>query len=135
MNIRKYRNTDFDRLSQLWETVFPDDPPHNAPKKIISEKIKVDDLIFVAEESAVIVGACMAGYDGHRGWLYAVAVTPLNRRSGIGKKLVLYAVEELKRLGCKKVNLQIRASNHTVAKFYENLGFSAEERLSMGAFI
>lgn len=135
MIIRKYRKTDFDRLSQLWETVFPDDPPHNEPKKIIREKIRMDDLIFIAEESNTIVGACMAGYDGHRGWLYAVAVASNSRRSGIGKKLVLYAIEELKGLGCHKVNLQVRASNHAVAKFYENLGFITEERLSMGAFV
>jgi ribosomal protein S18 acetylase RimI-like enzyme len=81
-----------------------------------------------------IVGACIAGYDGHRGWLYAVAVLEQHRRAGTGAKLVNYAMQGLKKLGCVKVNLQIRPSNTAVSKFYQNLGFEIEERISMGAF-
>jgi hypothetical protein len=61
-------------LMELWNTVFPDDPPHNEPSIVIEAKLAVDDLIFVAVQEGKIVGACMAGYDGHGGWLYAVAV-------------------------------------------------------------
>ncbi len=77
----------------------------------------------------------MAGYDGHRGWLYAVAVSPEHRRSGIGTQLVKHAMQVLKELGCIKVNLQIRSTSTEVAAFYESLGFAREDRLSMGAFI
>jgi ribosomal protein S18 acetylase RimI-like enzyme len=135
MNIRKYKPNDKIALIELWETVFPDDPPHNNPSIILEEKLKVDDLIFITESNSEIVGACMAGYDGHRGWLYAMAVSANHRRAGIATKLVLYAMQELKHLGCLKVNLQIRSTNHGVAAFYQSLGFVAEDRLSMGAFI
>ena len=135
MNVRKFQEGDRDALITFWERVFPDDPPHNAPAQVISAKLKVDDLIFVAERNHQIVGACMAGYDGHRGWLYAVAVSPEQRRHGIGTLLVITALEELKALGCIKVNLQIRPTNTAVAAFYEALGFAAEDRLSMGVFI
>ncbi len=77
----------------------------------------------------------MAGYDGHRGWLYAVAVLKEQRRSGAGAALVKQAIQTLKVMGCIKVNLQIRATNTEVAAFYESLGFVIEERLSMGTFI
>ena len=77
----------------------------------------------------------MAGYDGHRGWLYAVAVLQKGRRSGTGKALVNYAIQSLKEVGCIKVNLQIRPTNIEVATFYETLGFISEERLSMSALI
>ena len=77
----------------------------------------------------------MAGYDGHRGWLYAVAVLPEFRRNNIGQALVKLSMESLKSLGCIKVNLQIRSTNTVVASFYESLGFFPEDRLSMGAFI
>lgn len=135
MNIRKFQERDRDSLVSLWQRVFPDDPPHNDPAQVISAKLKVDDLVFVSEQDHQIVGACMAGYDGHRGWLYAVAVLPEQRRNGTGTLLVQAALEELKRLGCIKVNLQIRPTNTSVAAFYKSLGFSVEERLSMGAFI
>lgn len=135
MIIRKYKDQDRDSLIALWQRVFPDDPPHNAPARVLSAKLKVDDLIFVAEQDQHIVGACMAGYDGHRGWLYAVAVAPEQRRGGTGTRLVKAALEELKNLGCIKVNLQIRPTNTAVAAFYQSLGFATEDRLSMGAFI
>lgn len=135
MSIRKFQEKDRESLAALWKQVFPDDPPHNEPYQVISAKLKVDDLIFVSEDDNQIVGACMAGYDGHRGWLYAVAVSPQHRRAGTGKALVTAALEELKNFGCIKVNLQIRATNTAVAAFYEALGFATEDRLSMGVFI
>ncbi len=132
MVIRSFQAADRAPLIDLWERVFPDDPPHNEPSSVLEAKLKVDDLVFVAESGEQIVGACMAGYDGHRGWLYAVAVDESCRRHGIGRDLVMHAVESLKQLGCIKVNLQIRADNHAVAEFYRNLGFQTEQRLSMG---
>ncbi|MFC1597622.1 GNAT family acetyltransferase, partial [Planctomycetota bacterium] len=91
-----------------------------------------DNLLFVAIEKGQVIGAVMAGYDGHRGWLYAVAVDPNERRNGIGRKLVDHAVLSLKDLGCIKINLQVRSSNAKVVAFYRNLGFKSEERISMG---
>ncbi|MGK0273334.1 MAG: ribosomal protein S18 acetylase RimI-like enzyme [Cocleimonas sp.] len=115
--------------------MFPDDPPHNEPTIVIEAKLAVDDLIFVAEHESKLVGACMAGYDGHRGWLYAVGVLKEQRRSGTGAALVKYTMQSLKEVGCIKVNLQIRSTNTEVASFYNALGFATEDRLSMGAFI
>jgi ribosomal protein S18 acetylase RimI-like enzyme len=135
MKIRKYQHQDKASLVELWRTVFPDAPPHNEPSRAIDEKLSVDDLIFVAEDKGRIIGACMAGYDGHRGWLYAVAVLPDFRRKYIGRQLVEFAMQALKTLGCKKVNLQIRSTNTKVASFYQSLGFAPEDRLSMGTFI
>ena len=135
MNIRKFKKKDRKSLIELWQKVFPDDPPHNKPSKVIEAKLAIDDLIFVAEYKDQLTGACMAGYDGHRGWLYAVAVLPDQRRAGTGTKLITTVIQSLKQRGCIKVNLQIRADNTEVAKFYKSLGFFTEERLSMGAFI
>ena len=131
MTVRKFRQQDKEALVSLWRAVFPDDPPHNEPSRMIEEKLKVDDLIFVAEEDGNIVGGCMAGYDGHRGWLYAVAVLPACRGRGTGSHLVEFAMEHLKQLGCIKVNLQLRAGNRAAA-FYRAIGFSVEDRISMG---
>ncbi len=135
MNIRKFREADRDSLIKLWQTVFADDPPHNEPSKVIAAKLRIDDLIFVAETNGQITGVCMAGYDGHRGWLYAVAIDPAHRRCGTGATLVKYSLQALKQLGCIKVNLQIRSTNTAVADFYQSLGFSVEDRISMGVLI
>ena len=132
MKLRAYQNDDWQALIDLWQRVFPDDPPHNDPSQVISAKRAVDDLIFVALEEDSIVGAVMAGYDGHRGWLYAVAVDHPHRRHGIARRLVAHALDALRQLGCIKVNLQIRSDNAQVVAFYESLGFCVEDRISMG---
>ena len=98
MKIRKYQEADRSSLIDLWRTVFPDDPPHNEPSTVIAAKLAVDDLIFVAENDGELVGACMAGYDGHRGWLYAVAVLDSHRRGGTGAALVRHAMQNLKEI-------------------------------------
>jgi len=135
IKIRQFCESDRGGLIKVWHTVFPDDPSHNEPSKVIEAKLAIDNLIFIAELEGSIIGACMAGYDGHRGWLYAVAVFNEQRRSGVGTALVRHAIQTLKIMGCIKVNLQIRATNPEVGAFYESLGFVLEERLSMGVFI
>lgn len=132
MEIRKYQDADRKLLIRLWKEAFPDDPPHNDPSSVLSAKLAVDDLVFVAVDGESIIGGCMAGYDGHRGWLYSVAVAEEHRRKGVGEALVSYAETELAKLGCIKVNLQIRSTNTQVIDFYESLGFVIEERVSMG---
>jgi ribosomal protein S18 acetylase RimI-like enzyme len=74
----------------------------------------------------------MAGYDGHRGWLYAIAVHPECRRTGLGSLLVRHAERALASIGCMKINLQLLATNEATAAFYRSLGYAVEPRISMG---
>ncbi len=117
----------------LWEQVFGYETAHNEPNVVIDKKVAVaDGLLFVALSDGQVVGTIMAGYDRHRGWIYAVAVAPTHRRMGIGSRLVAQAERALARLGCMKINLQIVAGNESVAAFYASPGYAVEQRLSMG---
>jgi ribosomal protein S18 acetylase RimI-like enzyme len=132
MEIRRYRASDRPQLVALWTRTFPDDPPRNEPSRMLDAKLAVDDLIFVAVEGDVVVAAAIAGYDGHRGWLYSVAVDESMRRKRIGSALIRHVVDVLRGLGCIKVNLQVRSTNAGVVAFYQSLGFAVEDRISMG---
>ena len=132
MDIRRYRETDRSQVVALWKGAFPNDPPRNEPNRMIDAKLAVDDLILVAVEADGIVGAAIAGYDGHRGWLYSVAVDESMRRKRVGSALIRHAVDVLRGLGCIKVNLQVRSTNTAVVAFYQSLGFEVEDRVSMG---
>jgi len=132
MEIRRFRETDRAHVVALWRRAFPNDPPRNEPNRMIDAKLAVDDLLFVAAEAAGVIGAAIAGCDGHRGWLYAVAVDEPWRRKRVGSSLVRHAVNVLRGLGCPKINLQVRTANAAVVAFYESLGFEAEDRISMG---
>ena len=117
----------------LWKGVFGYETAHNDPHLSIDRKLAaVDELFFVALSGATVVGTIMAGYDGHRGWIYSVAVAPSHRHQGIGSLLVGHAERALARKGCVKINLQILEGNDGTVEFYETLGFAVEPRISMG---
>jgi ribosomal protein S18 acetylase RimI-like enzyme len=131
--IRPYRNSDHDTVLVLWQQVFADNPPHNDPAQDIARKQLVQPSCFlVAQHGKQLVGTAMAGFDGHRGWVYYVAVLPAMRRRGIGKALMQAAEGSLEMLGCSKINLQVRADNPAVLGFYRSLGYAVEERVSLG---
>jgi ribosomal protein S18 acetylase RimI-like enzyme len=132
--IRTYKNSDKKQVISLWDEVFNYTSPHSRPDRSLSMKIKHNDgLLFVADEGkGHVVGTVMAGYDGHRGWIYSMAVKPGSREKGAGSRLLKRAVMELKKRGAVKVNLQIMPDNAAVVKFYEKNGFSVEPRISMG---
>jgi ribosomal protein S18 acetylase RimI-like enzyme len=87
--------------------------------------------IFVAEQGVEIVASVMVGHDGHRGWLYYLAVTPGERYRGLGRRLVRHAEDWLTGQGLPKVQLIIRETNTEVAAFYERLGYAVEPRVLM----
>ena len=117
----------------LWERVFGYESAHNKPSLVLDKKLAVqDELLFLAFRDNKIVGTVMGGYDGHRGWLYSVAVHTDYRKLGIGSMLVKHVEQALESLGCMKINLQIMDGNEAVSAFYESLGYGVEKRVSMG---
>ena len=133
LEIRPYEDLDEPAVVLLWREVFADDPPHHDPAASINLKMASQpELFFVATRDGDVVGTIMAGFDGHRGWIYRVAVNPKHQRQGIGTALVQRAEAELIARGAPKINLQIRATNSQVARFYEQLGYVVEQRISMG---
>ena len=134
LNLREYNDaTDRQQVISLWRTVFGYETAHNDPSLAIAKKLNANDsLFFVAEDAGALVGTAMAGYDGHRGWLYAIAVHPDHRRAGLGSRLVRHAEQALISVGCMKVNLQLLAANEPTAAFYKSLGYAVEPRISMG---
>lgn len=88
-----------DQVIALWEAVFGYETAHNRPALVIDKKLAVEDgLFFVAMIDSEVIGTIMAGYDGHRGWLYSVAVHPDHQKQGIGSQLVTHAERALRRV-------------------------------------
>jgi len=131
--IRPFRERDRAAVVTLWERIFPDDPPWNAPLSIIRRKLTVQpDLFLVGSAEGRVIGTVLAGFDGVRGWVYHLAVDPSCRRLGVGTRLMRAAESGLAQLGCPKVNLQVRAANTEVIEFYRAIGYQIEDRVSMG---
>lgn len=109
--------------------------PWNDPRLDIERKLTVQPELFLVVEStepesssAPILGTVMAGYDGHRGWLYYLATAKSHRQRGIARALVHEAERLLVAMGCPKVQLMVREGNEGVLGFYDDLGY---ERFSV----
>lgn len=130
--IVKYRSEFQRAVVDLWSkcslTIPQNDPVVDIQKKVDYQP----ELFFVALLNGHVVGSVMAGYEGHRGWLNYLAVLPEYQGQGYGRKLVEKAIAELKRLGCLKVNLEVRKSNSPVIDFYVHLGFKDNEVIGLG---
>ncbi|MFZ3048810.1 MAG: GNAT family N-acetyltransferase, partial [Desulfatirhabdiaceae bacterium] len=110
----EYKIIAFDNLEHreqvisLWKDVFGYEAAHNAPEIIINKKMDfADGLFFVAVDNHDVIGTVMAGYDGHRGWIYSIAVSAAYRKQGLGSALLAFAEERLSEKDCMKINLQI----------------------------
>ncbi len=132
LEYRSFRLADEAGVRRLWDRCELT-RPWNDPAKDMRRKLQVQPEHFqVALDGDRPVGSVMAGYDGHRGWVYYVAVDPDYRRRGIGRRLMEMAEKALKAQGCPKVNLQVRRGNTAVLDFYEKLGYKSDDVVGMG---
>ena len=108
--------------------------PWNHPGKDVARKLRVqaDGFGVALDGQGAIVGSVMAGYEGHRGWINYLAVSPEVQRGGLGRALMAWAEAWLRAQGCPKINLQIRQDNTAAIGFYQAIGFGQDAVLSMG---
>ena len=132
VHIRPFQPADESAVIALWRACDLL-RPQNSPQKDIARKLKVNpEWFLVAESGGRIVGAVMAGYEGHRGWINYLAVDPSRQRGGLGRKLMDEAERRLRAAGCPKINLQVRPENKAAIAFYERIGFNVEGAISLG---
>jgi ribosomal protein S18 acetylase RimI-like enzyme len=132
MKIRPFRPADEDSVVALWHACGLT-RPWNDPHRDIQRKLSQQpELFLVATEDDALLGSAMVGFDGHRGWVYYLAVSPQHRRLSIGRALMQEAEQLLLERGCPKINLLIRSSNAEVIAFYRKLGYTQDDVVSLG---
>jgi ribosomal protein S18 acetylase RimI-like enzyme len=132
MRIRAFEERDTDAVIRLWEDCELT-RPWNDPRRDIQRKSTTQpDLFLVGDDAGAVVATAMVGYDGHRGWVYYLAVDPAHRGTGYSRALMAEAERLLIERGCSKLMLMVRASNTAVVDLYEHLGYAQEDTVVMG---
>jgi len=132
MRIRPFQDSDLAQVDALWR----------ACKLVVSYNDPASDIafcrtsghgeIFVGEDdSGRVIATVMVGHEGHRGWLYYVAVEPSQQKSGLGVRIVRHAEGWLRTLGVRKVQLLIRESNSGAQRFYDRIGYERSQSIVM----
>ncbi len=110
--------------------------PHNDPDRDIDLCLRDGHAtILVGRIEGTPVATAMVGDDGHRGWIYYVAVEPTRQGRGLGRRIVAAAEERLRARGIPKVQLMVRATNSGVAGFYDRLGYEETPRLLLAKWL
>jgi ribosomal protein S18 acetylase RimI-like enzyme len=130
--IRPYHYQDKQAVIGLWQQCGLV-VTHNDPQRDIARKLKVNpEWFLLGLIEGRVVATCMAGYEGHRGWINYLAVMPAYRRRGIATRMMDAAESRLRAAGCPKINLQVRETNKDVLEFYRHLGYSIDRVVSLG---
>jgi len=135
--IRVFDERDTQAVLALWSEAFPEyatpGKPQRDPRLSIRNKLAMQpEFFFVGLLNERPIATVMAGYDGHRGWLYSLAVAEDQRGNGYGRALVEHAERALASIGCPKLNLQIMANKPEALGFYAKLGYQMDEVVSFG---
>jgi len=132
MKIRPYQSTDESAVIDLWMRCGLVAPQNN-PRTDIQRMVAVaPDWFLVGTLDADVIASVMVAYDGHRGWVHYLAVDPRCQKAGYGRQIMDQAEGLLRGVGCPKINLQVRTTNQQVIEFYQRIGFSLDDVLSMG---
>jgi ribosomal protein S18 acetylase RimI-like enzyme len=133
--IRAFGLPDTDRVVELWHAAGLT-RPWNDPHKDIERKLTTQPELFLVYEDdegdEETIGTAMIGYDGHRGWVYYLAVAAERRGAGIARALMAEAERLLIERGCPKVMLMVRSDNTAVIDLYEHLGYAVESTKVLG---
>ena len=132
IQIRAFQPADETAVIALWRecglTRSWNDPQADIARKLTEQP----ELFLVGTLADQIIASAMVGFDGHRGWVYYLAVAPRHRKQSYGRALMQEAERLLTQRGCPKLNLQVRSSNAEVIEFYRKLGYVQDETVSLG---
>jgi len=132
MDIRVYRHTDRAAVIELWRECGLVKAQNN-PDADIDRKLEVNpELFLVGIDQGALIATVMGGYEGHRGWINYLAVSPGAQRKGYGKAMMDAVELKIAALGCPKINLQVRAGNDVVLEFYASLGYASDPVTNLG---
>ena len=120
----------------LWEAcglTRPWNPPDTDFDRAVGGQTSA--VLGVVEPDGTVVATAMVGHDGHRGWVYYLAVAPDRRRSGLGRVLMTAAEQWLGEAGVPKVQLMVRTGNEAVQAFYARLGYAEQDTVVLGRWL
>ncbi len=132
MEQRLATQADKSRVIDLWQ-LSGLTRPWNGPEQDFDFSLAaLQTVILLIEDHGALIASAMVGHDGHRGSVYYVSVHPEHRGRGRGQQIMTFAEDWLRQQGVWKLNLLVRHENADAIGFYESLGYSDQDCISLG---
>lgn len=127
MEIRSIQEADIEEVIALWKACDLTRPWNDPRTDIALAQQTPTSTVLVGWYRKEIGATAMVGYDGHRGWVYYLAVDPALRGKHFGRQIMVSAEAFVKAQGAVKIELMVRTNNDVAAGFYQTLGYQKEE--------
>jgi len=121
-------------VTALWEACGLTRPWNDPARDFALALGSGASAVLVVRKGDALVGSVMVGFDGHRGWVYYLAVSPAHRRKGLGRALMAAAEAWLRARGAPKIQLMVREGNDALG-FYQALGLERQKVVTLGRFL
>lgn len=135
VEIRDLRPHEAERAVELWTQCGLTRPWNDPHADLIRALATPSSTVLAAVELDKLIGTAMVGHDGHRGWVYYLAVSPERRRNGVGRQLMVVSEAWLRDQGAPKIQLLVRQDNAEVVDFYAALGYTDQGTITLGRFL
>lgn len=129
LSIAPIADADVAGVVALWERCGLTRPWNEPAADIALARKGENATILVGRKRDAIVATALVGHDGHRGWVYYVAVDPAQQGNGFGRIIMNAAEDWLRKTGVEKLMLMVRPENTAVRNFYESIGYGEQPRL------
>jgi ribosomal protein S18 acetylase RimI-like enzyme len=129
LSIATIEDSDIAGVIALWQKCGLVRPWNDPAADIALARRDSNATVLVGREGNAIVASVLVGHDGHRGWVYYVAVDPDRQKKGYGRIIMDAAENWLRPRGIEKMQLMVRSDNTKVKTFYESLGYLEQERV------
>jgi ribosomal protein S18 acetylase RimI-like enzyme len=127
--IAPVEDADIPEVIALWRRCGLTRPWNDPATDIAFARKGPNAAVLAGRNGGGIVASVLVGHDGHRGWVYYVAVDPDCRHKGYGRVVMDAAEDWLRGRGIEKLQLMVRPDNSPVQTFYQSLGYFEQERI------
>ena len=129
LSIATIEDGDIAEVIALWRACGLTRPWNDPAADIALARRGPNSAILIGRDGDAVIATAMVGHDGHRGWVYYVAVDPARREKGVGRAIMNAAEDWLRACGIEKLQLMVRGDNTRVQAFYGSLGYLEQERV------
>ena len=129
LKVAPIEDADVAQVVELWQACDLTRPWNDPEADIAFVRRSANATILLGRDGDNIAASAMIGHDGHRGWVYYVAVDPDRRHQGLGRAIMNAAEDWLRERGIPKMQLLVRPENTRVQAFYESIGYDEQERI------
>ncbi len=129
LSIAAIEDADIADVIALWQRCGLTRPWNDPAADIALARKQANATVLIGRDGSGIVATVLVGHDGHRGWVYYVAVDPACQGKGHGRAIMHAAEQWLRARGIEKLQLLVRPDNTKVQAFYETLGYGEQQRV------